>query len=116
MKLKKKNRRSDMKVITKEGKILKFFRESRKLSMRQAARVIGVSEATVNHTENGRKDLTPHLILKFLNGYGYSLVEFKAFFDGKVELPENILFDCIGILKRLEPAKLKTVKTILQSF
>jgi len=105
-----------MKVITKEGKILKFFRESRKLSMRQAARVIGVSEATVNHSENGRKDLTASLILKFLNGYGYSLEEFRALLCGNVELPENIMSECIGILKRLEPTKLKIVKTILQSF
>ena len=116
MKIKKKSRRSDMKVITKEGRILKFFRETRKLSMRQAARVIGVSEATINHSENGRKDLSPKLILQFLNGYGNSLEEFKALLHGNVELPENTLTECIGILKRLEPTKLKTVRTILQSF
>lgn len=37
MQIKKiKRRRSDTKVVTKEGRLLKFLRESRSLSMRQA--------------------------------------------------------------------------------
>jgi hypothetical protein len=43
--IKKKKRRSDTKVMTKEGRLLKFLRESRALSMRQAARLIKKSEA-----------------------------------------------------------------------
>lgn len=68
---KKKNRRSDHKIITKEGKVLKFLRVSRKLSMRSAGRIIGTSDALINHSENGRIDLTPSLIMKLLNAYGY---------------------------------------------
>lgn len=84
--------------------------------MRKASNVIGVSEATVNHCENGRKDLTPTLILNFLKAYGYSLEEFQNAVSGKLEIPENTLSECIEILKRLDPSKIKTIKTILQSF
>lgn len=52
---------------------------------------IGVSEATVNHSENGSKDLTPCLILKLLNGYGHSLEELGALLYGNIELSENTL-------------------------
>lgn len=113
---KKMNRRSDFKVMTKEAKVLKFLRESRKLSMRKAGTVVGASEAFVNHSEHGRIDLTPKIILKFLNAYGYELEYFKKLVDGKIDIPENILEDCIQLLKRMAPDKLKTVKTILQSF
>ena len=116
MKVKKKNRRSDIKTLTKEGQTLKYLRESRKLSMRKAGRIIGVSEATVNHLENGRMDVTGDFIKRFLNAYGYSADEFNLYVEGRLEIPESILAECLAIIKRLDPAKLKTVKTILQSF
>jgi len=50
--------------MTKEALILKYMRESKKLSMRKAAKVVGISNAQVNHAENGRKDLHPDFILK----------------------------------------------------
>lgn len=113
---KKKTRRSDVKVMTKEARILKFLRESRRLSMRKAASVLGVSEAFINHSEHGRIDLTPTIIIKFLNAYGFEHRYFKDLVEGKIEIPENQLEDCIGILKRMAPEKLKTIKAILQSF
>jgi hypothetical protein len=47
--VKKKKRRSDTKVLTKEGRLLKFLRESRNLSMRNAGRLLGKSDAIINH-------------------------------------------------------------------
>jgi len=38
---KKKNRRSDKKIMTKEASLLKYMRESRHLSMRRVAPIIG---------------------------------------------------------------------------
>ncbi len=117
MDLKKaKNRRSDVKVMTKEAKVLKFLRESRRLSMRKAGRVIGASDAYVSHCEHGRIDLTPKIILKFLNAYGYDQDYFKRVVEGRIELPERHLDECIALIRRMSPDKLKTVKTILQSF
>lgn len=113
---KQKNRRSDHKIITKEGKVLKYLRESRKLSMRRAGQTIGASDALINHSENGRIDLTPTLIMKLLNAYGYKWEYFQKLVKGEIELPENDFDDCVQILKRLKPEKLKVVKNILLSF
>ncbi len=74
---KKKNRRSDHKIMTKEAKVLKYLREVRGLSMRKAGSLFGTSDAFVNHSENGRIDLTPTLIMKFLNAYGFEYEYFK---------------------------------------
>lgn len=102
--------------MTKEARILKFLRESRGLSMRRAGHILGTSDAFVSHSEHGRIDLTTNIILKFLNAYGYEHDYFKKLVEGKIEVPENHLEDCLSLLKRMSPDKLKTVKTILQSF
>jgi len=84
--------------------------------MRKAGRIIGVSEATVNHLENGRMDISGDFIKRFLDAYGYSIEEFQSYVVGNLEIPESLLSECLAIIKRLDPAKLKTVKAILQSF
>ncbi len=111
-----KKRRSDFRIVTQESKVLKYMRQSRHLSVRKAADVIVVSEARVNHAENGRLDLTPSLILKFVQGYGYTFAQFTDMTEGKVAPPEHLLDECIGILRRLATEKLRTVKAVLESF
>ena len=108
-------RRSDVKRITKEALVLKYMRESRKLSMRKAATKLKTSEPQINHAENGRKDLTPEFILQMCSGYGYSYIDFLDFVRNKREVPEALLSECIATLKRLKFEKLKTIKTILDS-
>jgi transcriptional regulator with XRE-family HTH domain len=110
---KKKKRRSDTKVMSKEASLLKFMRESRHLSMRRVAPILGVSEATVNHSENGRRDLDEKLIKRFLNVYGYSWEEFQRMLNGELEVPDHVRSECIGIINRLEERKLKIVKAFL---
>ncbi len=110
---KKKNRRSDKKIMTKEASLLKYMRESRHLSMRRVAPIIGCSEATVNHSENGRRDIDEKLIKSFLKVYGYSYAEFKQMLEGKIEVPEHVRSECIDIINRLAERKLKMVKAFL---
>lgn len=112
----KKKRRSDTKVLTHEARVLKIMRESRKLSMRRAAKKLNVSDTLISHAENGRLDLRPELIQKLISGYGYSYSEFLDFNSGKIELPEALKSECIEIINRLSFEKLKTVKSILHSF
>lgn len=113
---KQKTRRSDIKVLTKEASVLKHLRESRNLSIRKAAKVIGLSDTKVNHAENGRCDINPTLILKFINAYGYSYEKFMKLVKDEVVMPSNFYAECVEILKRLDKEKLKTVKAILESF
>ncbi len=110
---KKKKRRSDSKVMTKEASLLKFMRESRNLSMRRVAPILGVSEATVNHSENGRRDLDEKMIKRFLKVYGYTWEDFKLMLEGEIEVPEHIRSECIDIINRLEYSRLKIVKAFL---
>ena len=84
--------------------------------MRKAGAILGTSDAFINHSEHGRIDLTPAIILRLLNAYGYEYGYFKDLVEGKIELPENQLEDCISLLRRMAPEKLKTIKAILQSF
>ena len=112
----KKKRRSDKKVMTKEASLLKFMRESRHLSMRRVAPILGLSEATVNHSENGRRDLDETLIKRFLKVYGYTWDQFQLMLSGEVEVPEHTRSECIDIINRLEDSKLKTVKAFLNTF
>ncbi|SRR3989339_21850 len=111
-----KKRRTATKKMTKEALVLRYLRESRCLSMRKAAKVTGVSDAQINHAENGRKDLRPDFILKLVVAYGYTYQDFLDFLNNKKEAPEHLLSECISILKRLKSDKLKSVKTILESF
>jgi transcriptional regulator with XRE-family HTH domain len=114
--MKKKSRRCDRKVVTKEAEVLKYLRESRKLSMRDAAIIIGKSSGIINHAENGRVDLSPEFIFKLLSVYGVSFAVFSEMCKGELETPQSLRRECLEIIKRLDEGKLKTVKTILQSF
>jgi len=109
-------RRSDTKITTKEGQVLKFLRTSRRLSMRKAGRLIGLSDTFVSHCEHGRIDLNPGIIAKFLRAYGCDYGHFLKLVQGNIEIPVSIIDECIGLLKRMDEDKLKTVRTILQSF
>jgi len=111
-----KKRRCNHKVMTKEACVLKFMRESRHLSMRRAGDLLGTSDSTISHLENGRADLHPKNISMLLEAYGYTYDQFILMCSGKIELPQSMRRECIEIIKRLDEEKLKTVKTILQSF
>lgn len=113
---KKKNRRCNYKRMTKEAIVLRYFRESRRLSMRRAGSLLGLSEATINHAENGRKDLSPDFILKLVHAYGFTYQDFIDHVTGKKEVPESILASCVAILKKLPMEKLRSVKIVLESF
>jgi transcriptional regulator with XRE-family HTH domain len=116
MKNKNRFRRSDVKILTKEAAVLKHLRQAAKFSVRGAAKTMGLSEAYVNHAENGRLDLNPKVILQFLNTYGKTYEDFMKLVDGSLPLPSSDFAECVEILKRLTPDKLVTVKMILKSF
>ncbi len=113
---KKKTRRCDKKSVTEESILLKHLRESRHLSIRRAAKLIGTSSSTVNHTENGRRDLTTGIIMQFVEAYGYSLEDFQEMLKGNLIVPEHLQSECIEIIKRLDNSKLRTVKSFLETF
>ena len=113
---KRKYRRSDDKVITKEAGVLKYLRETRRISLRKVGLILGKSGTWVSHVEHGRIDLDPNKILRLLNVYGYKYEYFLELVSGGRAMPSNTYAECVEILKRLDKEKLKTVKAILESF
>ena len=114
--MKKKNRRSAKQIMTKEARILRFMRESRGLSMRKAGKICGLSATTINHIDNGRKEITDILIFKLIAGYGYSYDDFLDFLEGRNRLPYDLLKDCVCLLNKLSPDKLRAVYGVLKTF
>lgn len=112
---KRKRRRCDYKENSPEGDLLKFLRESRAMSTRQVAKMLGISASTVSHTENGRRDLDQVTLRRFLNIYGYEVSEFKEMLKQETVIPEYLRSQCIEVLKRLSISKLKTVKLFLDA-
>lgn len=84
--------------------------------MRKASKIIGISEAQVNHAEKLPNGFRSYFNFKVRWGLWVLLHKFQSMLDGEIEIPEHNLSQCIEILKRSAPDKLRTVKTILQSF
>lgn len=114
--MRKKKRRSDKIVLTKEARVLKFMRLSRNLSMRKAASIVGTSCAMIAHLDCGRADITDKWIFKLISAYGYTYEEFKEYVQNKKRLPDDTFNDCIVLLRKLPIEKLRAVYGILQSF
>lgn len=58
-------------IRSREGQILRFMREERKLSLPAVALKTGIKASVIDHLENGRKNLTEKEIETFLNCYNY---------------------------------------------
>lgn len=109
--------RSYKQIYTLEGKILRYMRLARGLSMRKAGALVDLSDSAICHYEHGRMDLNPRKIRLFVAAYGFTMGEFNEFLAGNKPVPENLRDDCINLLNRIQdPVKLKAVHTILQGF
>lgn len=63
-----------------EGKVLKALRQEQGLSMRKAGELIGVSDSTIAHVENGRMNPpTGERLSRFLKIYGG--IKEKSFYE-----------------------------------
>ncbi|MBY0416051.1 MAG: helix-turn-helix domain-containing protein [Bdellovibrionales bacterium] len=62
---------------SKEGQVLRFIREARKLSLIDVAGKLSMKSMEVDHFENGRKFYTVADIEKFLECYAVKKVDFE---------------------------------------
>jgi transcriptional regulator with XRE-family HTH domain len=110
-------KRSQQKRIGIEAKVLRFMRQSRGISQKQAAIKCSVSEQAVGHYENGRMDVSPLRLARFLEVYGYAFSEYEEFvIKGKTIPVLSIKQECIHLLEKVDEAKLRTVLSVLQGF
>lgn len=72
--------RSQKLVVTVEARVLKQIRESKGMTMQQAATAIGKSKPYIAHIEGGRLDVPKgDKLMKILGAYGVS--NYKAYYD-----------------------------------
>jgi transcriptional regulator with XRE-family HTH domain len=65
------SKRTNQVIVSPEGRVLKSLREKHGLSMKQAGKVLGVSDSYISQIENGRADCPKGERLKpFLDLYG----------------------------------------------
>lgn len=69
---------------SKEGQVLRFIREFRKLSLKDVAEKINLKAQDIDHYENGRRFYTPQEIEMFLNLYSFKQDHFKAIMEMKL--------------------------------
>lgn len=69
---------------SKEGQVLRFIREYRKLSLTDVGTKVNLKAQHIDHFENGRRFYTPNEIEMFLNLYGFKNEHFKEILGMKV--------------------------------
>lgn len=111
-----KKHRSRHVVMTNEARALKKLRESKGLSMKKAGELLGYSDSYISQIENGRENMpTEDKLAKFLEVYDSDVRAFnKVVRDFETNLTD---LDAIKeVLPRLNPTKLKMLRTVAEGF
>ena len=69
---------------SREGQVLRFVREARKLSLKDVAAKLNLKSLDIDHFENGRKFYASEDVDKFLACYDFSQENFKSIMALKV--------------------------------
>jgi transcriptional regulator with XRE-family HTH domain len=102
-------------VMTDEARVLKLLRSEARLSMRQVAQLVGLSDAYVAHLETGRIDVPGDDKLKrLLKVYGTRLGTFRERARSyRLQVtPEQELLE---LIKRMRDKEIATVLAVARS-
>jgi transcriptional regulator with XRE-family HTH domain len=69
---------------SREGEILRYVREARKLSLKDVAAKMNLKAIEIDHFENGRKFYTEEDLNKFLICYNFKLSDFQEIMKFKI--------------------------------
>ena len=109
-------KRFQIKIITREVKIIRALREKRKLSVQKAAVVIGTNKSTLTALENGRIDLSSDWIKRILKGYNINDGQFRQMIEAKDSIREEIVSEVNDMLMKLSYDRLLVIRQMLISF
>jgi len=109
-------KRSSIKIITREVKIIRAIREKRKLSVQKASEVIGTNKSTLTALENGRIDLSADWIKRILKGYSVNEASFQQMIEAKDSIREEIVSEVNEMLLKLSYDRLLVIRQMLISF
>ena len=108
-------KRSRYQIHSKESGALKKMRLASGLSLRSAYKRCGIHDTIINHAENGRANITPEYIERFITGMGFSMQDWSDTMDGKSTL-SDLRFECKNIVEKIDSEKLKAVHLLLSNF
>jgi transcriptional regulator with XRE-family HTH domain len=107
-------KRSQQKIITRDAQILRHLRISKKLSLNEAGRSVGISGSAIAHIEQGRMDISRARLETLVQAYGYTLGEYMEFADGR-ELPQNLRDECLMLLRRCDESKVQVLHPVISN-
>jgi transcriptional regulator with XRE-family HTH domain len=107
-------KRSQQKIVTRDARILRHLRLSKKLSLNKAGHAVGISGSAIAHIEQGRMDISRARLETLVRAYGYTMNEYLEFADGK-ELPRNLRDECLLLLRKCEESKIQVLHPVITS-
>lgn len=111
-----KHKRTSYVFMTNEARALKKLREAKGLSMKKAGQLLGYSDSYISQIENGRENVPiEDRLLKFLDAYDVDIRAFnKMVRELETEMTDLQVIE--EILPRLNPLKLKMLRTVTEGF
>lgn len=109
------SKRSNEKRITRATKVIRFLREQARVSLRDAESLTQLSMSVISQIEHGRISVRDHHLEQLLPAYRCTRETYEMFLNGRAELPENLKFECIEIVKAMSPEQIRTAYPVLSS-
>ncbi len=107
-------KRSQIKKITQDARILRHMRLTQKLSLNEAGRLVGISGSAIAHMEQGRMDISRARLETLVKALGFSMSDYLEYYDG-LEIPKNLRDECILLLRRCDLSKIEMLHPIISS-
>lgn len=102
-------------IVTKEARALKKLRVESGLSLRKLADMMELSFTRVHQMESGREDISEEYLDSFLNMIGITKSTWDKEF-GKSNLNNDILDECLSIIKKMDKRNLEVILSLLRKF
>lgn len=107
-------RRSSIKIETKESQALKRMRKATGLSIIAAAKASGLNVSKINHCESGRAKPDPQFIEDFLKAFNFTKKDWDMFLNGEKTVYEK-RDECIDMVAELALDKIELVWGLLKN-
>ncbi len=109
------SKRSNEKRITRATKVIRFLREQARVSLRDAEKLTNLSMSVISQIEHGRISVCAHHLEQLLPAYRCTRETYEMFLNGRAELPENLKFECIELIKQMSGEQVRTAYPVLAS-
>lgn len=106
--------RSKQKIMTKDARIIRHMRLSKRLSLNKAGKKLKISGSAIAHMEQGRMDISRARLETLIEAYGYTFQDYLEYCDGR-ELPRNLRDECIVLLRRCDESKIQMLYPVISN-